>query len=293
MDLGDNPKARGMAGGKRVTGAAVSPLNKGKLRFQRFAIPYRVYGAARDTLVFINGIQQSMAMWHSFVRRFERSYRIVLFDFPHQGVSEIIAGAGTVTLDEQVDILDAIIATTGETAPPTICSASWGGVVALAYAARHPDRLHNLILASMGMKGNQAMIELITKGLASLSKDGSTVGKMVIQGLGQELPDAMKSRIFGQFQRMTPEALEAFCQHGLTVISVGDLTQVVDLSKVQCRTVLLHGENDVIIDSEDVRSLGAQIANAEVRTIRGVGHFLHLEKEEILDVYEDVLASQR
>ena len=55
--------------------------------------------------------------------------------------------------------------------------------------------------------------------------------------------------------------------------------------------MLLHGENDVIIDAEDVRSLAAQIAHAEMRTIKGVGHFRHLEKEEILDVYEEVLAS--
>jgi len=189
--------------------------------------------------------------------------------------------------------LDTMVKATRGARLPIICSASWGGVVALAYAARHPDRLKSLILASMGMKANQAMIELITNGLAMPSKDGSTVGETVIKGVGQELPDAMKGRILGQFQRMSSEALEAFCQHGLTVISVRDLTEVVDLSKVRCQTMLLHGENDVIIDAEDVRSLAAQIAHAEMRTIKNVGHFLHLEKEEILNVYDEVLASMR
>jgi pimeloyl-ACP methyl ester carboxylesterase len=270
----------------------VVPVKRGKLKVRRFVIPYRVYGDAEATLVFINGIQQSMAMWHSFVRRFEHSYRIVLFDFPHQGASRIVTGSGTVTLDEQVEILDAVVRATCGAARPTICSASWGGVVALGYAARHPDRLGSLILASMGMKANRAMTELITRGLSMPSKDASSVAETLIQGVGQELPDAMKGRILGQFQRMSREALEAFFQHGLTVISVRDLTEVVDLSKVQCKTMLLHGENDVIIDTEDVQSLAAQIAHAEMRTIKDVGHFLHLEKEEILDVYEEVLASQ-
>jgi len=293
MYAAKQPRACRATGSHKGASTAVAPLNKGKLQFQRFVIPYRVYGATQDTLVFINGIQQSMAMWHSFVRRFEQSYRIVLFDFPHQGASEIVTGSATVTLDEQVDILDTVINMTRGAEQPTICSASWGGVVALAYAARHPDRLKSLILASMGMKANQAMIDLITKGLAMPSKDGSIVAETVIHGVGLELPDAMKSRIIGQFQRMTPEAIEAFCQHGQTVISAGDLTKVVDLGKVRCQTVLLHGENDVIIDAEDVRSLAAQIAHAEMRTISSVGHFLHLEKEEILDVYEDVLDSLR
>ncbi|MEO6163977.1 MAG: hypothetical protein ABIP88_07545, partial [Candidatus Binatia bacterium] len=71
MNLAKHPKARRVTGGSKVTSRAVAPLNKGKLQVQRFVIPYRVYGDAQATLVFINGIQQSMAMWHSFVRRFE------------------------------------------------------------------------------------------------------------------------------------------------------------------------------------------------------------------------------
>jgi hypothetical protein len=37
---------------------------KGKLNVQRFVVPYRMYGEGKRTLVFINGIMQSMAMWH-------------------------------------------------------------------------------------------------------------------------------------------------------------------------------------------------------------------------------------
>jgi pimeloyl-ACP methyl ester carboxylesterase len=63
---------------------------KGKLTVQRFIIPFRVYGAGEYTLVFVNGVQQSMAMWHSFVRRFSGSYRIVLFDLPNQGAGRVV-----------------------------------------------------------------------------------------------------------------------------------------------------------------------------------------------------------
>lgn len=279
-----------ISGGKMAS-TSVVPLIRGKLPVQRFVVPYRVYGEGESTLVFINGIQQSMAMWHSFVRRFGQSYRVVLFDFPNQGTSRIVTGSRTVSLDEQVEILDAVINATSGADRPTICSASWGGVVALAFAVRHPHRLRNLILASMGMRANQKMIELITKGLAMPSKDGLMVAETLIESVGQELPVAMKNRILGQFQRMSSEALQAFCQHGLTVISVRDVSEVVDVGQVRCKTILLHGENDAIIDVDDVRSLASQIPHAEIRMIKEVGHFLHLEKEELLDVYEDILAS--
>jgi pimeloyl-ACP methyl ester carboxylesterase len=269
------------------------PAIKGTLNVQRFIIPYRVYGAGAPALIFINGVQQSMAMWHSFVRRFSHSYRIILFDFPNQGGGRILEGSSSLTLDDQVDILSALIDETCHDDQPSVCAASWGGVVGLAYAAQYPQRLKSLILASIGTKANQKMIEMITSGLENPATDRLQVAETIIEIFGKELPAAMKHRIVGQFQRMDAEAFQAFFQHGSTVLSVRDLGKVVDVSKVQCKTIIVYGENDTIIDLEDVRFLASQIANSELRLIKDVGHFLHLEKEELLDVYEDILASAR
>ena len=269
----------------------VLPPVKGELKLQRFVVPYRTYGGAKSTLVFINGIQQSMAMWHSFVRRFSQSYRIVLFDFPNQGAGRIVEGSFDLSLEEQVDILKAVINAAGGEDQLSICSASWGGVVAMAYAVRHPQRLKSLILASIGTRANQKMIEMITKGLEMPVKDRLEVAETLIENFGQDLPAAMKKRIVSQFQRMGPESFQAFFQHGSTVISVRELGEVVDVGKVQCKTILLRGENDAIVDLEDVKFLASQMPRSELRLIKNVGHFLHLEKEDLLDVYEEILAS--
>jgi pimeloyl-ACP methyl ester carboxylesterase len=270
---------------------AVSPSLKGKLSFQRFVVPYRVYGEGNCTFVFINGIQQSMAMWHSFVRRFSQRYRIVLFDYPNQGSARVINGSLQLTLDEQVDILGAVIDATHGTDPLNVCSASWGGVIGLAYAVRNPERLNSLILASIGTRANQRMIDIISHALAMPVKDGLQVAETLIECVGQDLPAAMKNRIINQFRHMGADALKAFSQHGSTVISVCELSEVVDVSKVQCRTILVHGENDAIVDVDDVKFLAAQIHGSELKLIRNVGHFLHLENEDLLDVYEEILAS--
>jgi len=269
---------------------SVAPRSKGKLNIQRFVIPYRVYGSGEISLVFLNGIQQSMAMWHSFVCRFSQRFRIVLFDFPNQGTGRVVEGPADLSLDEQVDILNAVIETTGVDSRLTVCSASWGGVVALAYAERHPEKLQSLILASIGTKANQKMVEMITKGLEMPVKDRFELAKSIIENFGRNLPPAMKSRIVNQFQRMDMQAFQAFLKHGLNVLSVRDLDKVVDVSKVQCKTVLVYGENDAIVDLEDVRFLASQMADSEVKVIKDVGHFLHLEKEELLDVYEEILS---
>jgi pimeloyl-ACP methyl ester carboxylesterase len=279
---------------KRPAGSgAIAPPVKGKLTVQRFIVPYRIYGSGDYTLVFINGVQQSMAMWHSFVRRFSVSYRIVLFDLPNQGAGRITAGSVHLSLDEQVDILAAVIEASCGAVRPTICSASWGGVIAMAYAVRYPQRVKSLILASMGTRANQTMIDLISKGLQDPVKDPLEVAETLIESIGPDLPEAMKSKIISQFQHMGPEAFEAFLRHGSTVLSVRELSKVVDVSQVQCKATLLHGENDTIVDFDDVRYLAAQLPQSELRMIKNVGHFLHLEREELLDVYEEILASSR
>jgi len=270
---------------------SVAPRSKGKLNVQRFVIPYRVYGSGETSLVFLNGIQQSMAMWHSFVCRFSHRFRLVLFDFPNQGTGRVVEGPADLSLEEQVDILNAVIEATGGDGRLTVCSASWGGVVALAYAERHPEKLQSLILASIGTKANHKMVEMITKGLEMPVKDRFELAKSIIENFGRNLPPAMKNRIVNQFQRMDMPAFQAFLRHGLNVLAVKDLDKVVDVSKVQCKTTLVYGENDAIVDLEDVRFLASQMADSEVKVIKDVGHFLHLEKEELLDVYEDILSA--
>lgn len=267
------------------------PRTKTALKMDRFVVPYRVYGDGLQTLVFINGIQQSMAMWHSFVLRFSRDYRLVIFDFPYQGKGRIVSGSIDMTLDEQVDVLDAVVNAAGIDDRLTICSASWGGVIAAGYAVRHPDRVQRLIMASMGTRPNKKMTELITQGTKVFPQNSAGVAEALIQSFGQDLPPAIKNKIATQFQRMSGAALAAFCRHGLWVLSIGELGKVVDVSKIKCKTILLHGENDAIIDADDVRVLATQIPRAEMKVIKGVGHFLHLEKAELLDVYEEILAA--
>src|SRR5688572_8542643 len=267
------------------------PITKGEIEIDRFVIPYRTCGTGAHSLVFVNGLQQSMAMWHSFVRRFGRSYRIVIFDFPNHGKGRIVRGSDDISVDEQVDILDAVTNAASITGQLTVCSASWGGVIAAIYAVRCPAKVQRLILASVGTRANEKMIELITAGFGMRLEDRVRIAETLINTFGDNLPPSMKRKIFLQFEHMTQAGLEAFQRHGLFVLSIRELAKAVDVSEIKCKTIVVHGEKDTIVDAEDAVFLASQIPNGEFKNISGVGHFLHLEDESILDVYEDILAS--
>jgi pimeloyl-ACP methyl ester carboxylesterase len=196
-----------------------------------------------------------------------------------------------VSIEEQVGILDAVTNAASVTGQLTVCSASWGGVVAAKYAVSQPGKVQRLILASLGTRANEKLIAMISRGFEIRTENRTEIADTIVNTFGVDLPPSMKRRIFRQFQQMSQEALEAFHRHGLFVLSVRELGNAVDVRKIKCKTIVLHGDRDTIVDAEDARFLASQIPNSEFKNITGVGHFLHLENERILDVYEDILAS--
>ena len=262
------------------------------LKVGRFLIPYRIYENKGPHLVCINGVQQSMAMWHTFVVRFSRDYRIILFDFPNQGRAGFASEPGQVSLDEQVEILRAVMEKAAVSPDATLCAASWGGVVAVAFASKYHSRVKRLILASLGTKPNKNLIETIKQGASVKMQDRDQMAQILLKSFGGDLPARIKQKIIGQFRTMTEENIRAFYEHGLFVISTKKLSDMISLKDVKAKTILLNGEKDAIIDLEDVRCLASEIPNCEVRIIKDVGHFLHMEREEVLDIYKDILSSE-
>ena len=173
---------------------------KSKVKTGRFVVPYRIYDNVGPHIICLNGVQQSMAMWHSFIRYFSFRYRIVLFDFPGQGKGQILSGSNLVSLDEQVDILHAVIKNTHSNNDLTICTASWGGVVAVAFAAKYPQEVKRLNLASLGTKANQKMMETIKRGVEIDMEDRDKMADTLIDSFGQGLPEKIRRKIINQFK---------------------------------------------------------------------------------------------
>jgi len=261
---------------------------RGCVEVGRFIIPYRIYENGGPQLVMINGVRQSMGMWASFVRRFGQKYRIIMADLPGQGTAKVLSGPINASIEEEVEALRAVIEA-ADARDVTLCSASWGGVIALAFASRYPANVRRMILGSLGTRPNQNMIQTIEAGGKIDLRDPSKTAEVLIQSLGRNLPDKVKARIERQFCQMSQESIAAFYEHGLFVIAVGSIDEVVDVQNIQIETLLLNGADDPIIDIEDVRSLSQRMPNCMLRIIENVGHFLHLENESVLDVYNETL----
>lgn len=265
------------------------PREKGVIDCRRFSIPYRIYGQGKD-IICLNGAQQSTAMWLSFLKHFHNKYKITLFDFPHQGKAKVNKGPASVSLDEQVDVLFGVIDKL-KIKKPTLCSASWGGVIALLFTLKYPKGLGRLLLASIGLRPSAQMRDAILKGISTEKNDRRKMAKVIIDSFGSRLPEKVKKQVELQFKLMSDEKIEAFSEHGLSVLLKDSLEKVLPLDKIKIPTVIIYGKKDMIINYRDAKELADKLPEGRIEVVSDTGHFLHLEDEGVLKVYEKLLAS--
>ncbi|MEM1439777.1 MAG: alpha/beta hydrolase [Pseudomonadota bacterium] len=263
---------------------------KGVIELDRFEVPYRRYGNREHLLVCVSGALQTMAIWRTLVKRFASDFTVVIFDMPGIGRSRILSGGAHVTVQEQLETLNAIIEETRPGGEVTLAGSSWGTAIAAAYAALRPDIVQHLVLCSFGLKPNAAMERLVARATGLFEEGNFAAGSdLILEVFGNNVKGSYKRQIAAQFQALTREQAESFNEHCVNILKLGQLNDVVDLSKITARTVIVNGTEDPIIDLDDMEQAKALIPNCELRLIEGVGHFLHFEKPELLDHYAEFL----
>ena len=261
--------------------------SKGKIRFDRFEIPYRLYGEWGELLVCVSGAMQTMSIWRSVVKFFTSDFRVLVFDMPGVGRSRILQGPAYVSVDEQVDVLDALIQHVQPGPQPlTLAGSSWGTAIAAVYAARHPDRVDSLLLSSFGMKPNAGMAYVVKRaGDLYRSRDFAGGADLILEVFGDRLQAGYKRQIAAQFAALSAESAEVFHEHCANIMKLGRLDEQIDLRDIKARTLFINGADDPIIDLDDIQQVQRLIPDCQLRLVEGVGHFLHFEKPELLDEY--------
>jgi pimeloyl-ACP methyl ester carboxylesterase len=259
------------------------------LEHGRFQIPFRVYGDHPNVLLCISGVLQTMAVWRSITRRFAPHFRVIIFDMPGVGRSKIVSGSAHVTVEEQLDIVHALV----EHASPaelTLAGSSWGTAIAAGYAARNPDAVRQLVLSSFGMKPNAEMERVVAHAEELYATRNYAAGAdLIIRMFGQQIGPTYKRQITSQFASLSDASASVFHEHCRNILTLGHLQDTVDLSRIRARTLIVNGSEDRIIDLADMSLAEQLIPDCECLLVEGVGHFLHFERPDILDFYENFM----
>ena len=190
---------------------------------------------------------------------------------------------------EQVADLDALI-THWDAAPATLLGYSWGGLLAMLYAVRHPERVCRLALVSPAATtaAGRAEFERRVAERANDPRIAEERRQLAASGLRQRDPDAHRERVFqlavapyfhdpARARDLTPFRVTGRTQDDVWR-SLGDYDLTPELERLSVPALVAHGRHDPIplASAEDT----ARRLRAKLVVFEHSGHVPYVEETD-------------
>jgi pimeloyl-ACP methyl ester carboxylesterase len=215
-------------------------------------------------------------VWRHWVADLSMGRTLVRYDERGSGLSDW--NVGEFGFDDWVSDLESVVDVLELDSFPLL-GVSQGGAVALAYAARHPDRVSKLILYGAYAQGREVRAVGDTeRRLAQLDVD------LARWGWGRQDP-AFRQVFAAQFQPSgTREDWDAFDrlqrrttspENAVRFLEQFALIDVLDAARdVKCPTLILHAADDRRVPQSSAFQLAAAIPNSRLVLLQSENHLL-------------------
>jgi proline iminopeptidase len=268
----------------------------------------RDVGAGPPVVVLHGGPEFDHAYFLPELDRLADSFRLVYYDQRGRGRSAEGVRPEDVTLASEIDDLERVRSRFGLESV-AVLGHSWGGVLAMEYAIRHPDRVSHLILldtAPASADDWKALRESF--GHRRPAEDAGAMQAIAATDAyarGDLEAEAEYLRTHFRMTLRQPELLEALVarlragwtgegvllaraiEHRLSKATSrsADWDLFPALRELDIPTLLLHGEHD-FIPVVLAAHIEAAVPGARLSVLPGCGHFTFLEEPEL--VFEEV-----
>ncbi|MFR0358010.1 alpha/beta fold hydrolase [Streptomyces sediminimaris] len=221
-------------------------------------------------------LEWTTPVWAHWLAGLARNRRLVRYDERGCGLSDwTVPGF---TFDDWVDDLDTVVEAAGLDRFPLL-GVSQGGAVAVAYAARRPERVSRLILAGAYARGRRVRArDEVEREEADLDLDLARVGwssedpRFLRVFASQFLPEGTPEDWggFTAFQRQTTSAVNAvrFLEE-FARIDVSDIAH-----RVRCPTLIIHARDDERVPVSQAGELAALIPDSRLVLLKSRNHLL-------------------
>jgi len=212
--------------------------------------------------------QLELFSYGAFVERLAERFTVIRYDKPGCGLSD--RSGIDLSFDGQVTAALAVADAVGA-GRFRLFGASQGGQLAIAIAARHPDRVEALALYGMCASGRDLAPAEVRKSLVALVRANWGLGLKALAGTFVTDPTAEDLAGFTKFQRSSASATVA-----ARLLEVYYDTDIRDLlPAVGARTVVLHREGDRGTPFELGREVAALIPGATLIPLAGSSHLFY------------------
>lgn len=179
------------------------------------------------------------------------------------------------TFESWVSDLEAVVAAAGLDRFPLV-GVSQGAAVAAAFAARHPGRVSALVLISGLARGWRV------KRSPGLTRQFEALMTLMEQGWGRDTPVFRQLFSGAFFPHASPAQMSDFSEiqrrsatpdNATRMLSaIGDIDIRAELPRIEAPTLVVHGQNDLVVPIRDGKELAAGIQHARFVPLETENH---------------------
>jgi len=237
---------------------------------------YEIYGKGKP-LLLIAGLGSDNSSWAGVVKIFSKRFQAIVFDNRGAGRSSIIRKQHTIRrmADDAVRILDYL-----GIERAYIIGHSMGGYIAQEMAINYPDRVDRLVLEStapVSSKRNNILFEDIYNQLEREGYSEAWVKRWAFWlfsveafGRGKFIDTFIKQAAKYPY----PMSADSFKAQAEAIAKFDSRSQ---LSGIKAKTLIIEGEDDILIKPDEARALVKHIRGSVIKLIRGLAHCIHME----------------
>lgn len=264
------------------SGSAADPLTGMTAPIQGGALHYEVMGqGAGAPLVMVNGgpgadhryFHPTDAVW----RDLSRDRRVIFYDQRGMGGSTSTIPTDNFTVDLMVADLEALRLKLG-VPKIMLLGHSWGGVLSMAYATRHPDRVERLVLVGSGapkLAEHEYLFDRLYPEIAARAvPDDSPAARMGCKT--DSLDDYERMSYYDQRNRprVAPDDVSGFSQGVCTAVMLDaiNLDLVPKLRTLKIPTLVINGRFDANVSPTVAYTISKAIAGSKLVYFEHSGH---------------------
>lgn len=215
-------------------------------------------------------------VWGPLIRGLSARHHLYRYDALGSGLSDPDPDPGAIDLESMVADLEKVVDSAG--LPRfALLGASQGGATAIAYAARHPERVTRLVLLDAFSRG-----ALVRQPGPQALEMVDAMAKLVRAGWGQDnpafrqmfttqfFPDSTREQqdAFNELQRLSCTAERA---EGLVRASAA-IDASPSLAHIACPTLVIHCRGDARVPFEEGRFIASAIGGARFEPLDSRNH---------------------
>ena len=227
-----------------------------------------------EPVLYVHGFPTAAHLWRDVISEVSKGFRCLACDLPGFGHSELLDGSHT--WEALVDWLDEFVGAVG-TGPVHLGVHDWGGLIGLAWAAKHPEKVASLLISDTSFSSRDSW--------------HAAAQQWRTPGVGEDLIVGMRKEGFANLMSvvttMSPETISEYWkgldtrerrQAKLEMYRSLDFTMLAPLEPhlpkvAPGRVMIIWGENDVFVPPKTAFRLG-DVLGAEPVIVPGASHFL-------------------